>query len=94
VGQYVFPPDNKFQTGVKLTIWRQDDQLFGKGQTPTKLGDPLKLYPESGTTFFLSPKTERELIFVKNEKGSVTAAIIRDPGMPDNEGKRISDPVK
>jgi hypothetical protein len=39
----------------------------------------------------LSPKNERELIFVKNEQGLVRDAIIHDPGMPDSEGKKVSD---
>lgn len=94
LGQYLFPPDYRFWTGVKLTIWRERGQLFGRGQTPTELGDVFKLYPGSETNFFVAPENERELTFVKNGKGLVTAAIVRDPEMPDSEGKKLPDSSK
>jgi hypothetical protein len=94
LGQYVFPPDYRFPTGVKVTIWREGDQLFGHGRTPTELGHAIKLYPESETNFFLTPENGRVLTFVKNENGLVASAIIHDPGMPDSEGKKVPGSVK
>lgn len=94
VGQYLFSPDMRFPTGVKLTLRREGDQLVAQGQTPTQVGDAVKIYPESETNFFLTPRNARELIFVKNAKGVITTAIVHDPGMPDSEGKKVSDPAK
>ncbi len=104
VGQYEFPPDNRFLVGVKRTIWRQGDQLKGETTVFNKSYDTFEVYPESETNFFFKTKTSwsrvdiaatggissQGLTFIKNDRGEVTAVIFhRGQGLPDSEGKRI-----
>jgi hypothetical protein len=50
----------------------------------------VEIYPESETNFFARAEYPRELTFVKNDQGEVTAVIIRSPG-PVREGKKLKN---
>jgi hypothetical protein len=39
----------------------------------------------------VTAKDAHELIFVKNEKGEMTAVMMRSPGWPDREGKKLQN---
>jgi serine-type D-Ala-D-Ala carboxypeptidase/endopeptidase len=94
VGQYEFAPDKMVPYERKLKIWRQGDRLVG--QVPDKPGRPgsggaFDLYPESETSFFLA-MDDGQFVFIKNDKGEVTAVIVHHPaGLPDTGGKKVKD---
>lgn len=94
VGQYIFPPDNLYWTGINLTVWREGDQLVAQARFGNTQGGAGKIYPESETNFFRTAYDLQQLIFVKNEKGSVTGVIRHYPGVPDSEGKKVADEGK
>ncbi|HEX4644354.1 MAG TPA: alpha/beta fold hydrolase [Verrucomicrobiae bacterium] len=89
VGEYEFPPDNAFWLKWKMTIRRQGDQLVEQITTKNKSYPAMEIYPESGTNFFVTAKDPHELTFVKNDIGEVTAVIVRFPGIPVREGKKL-----
>ncbi len=91
VGEYEFPPDNAFWLEWKLTIRRHDDQLVEQITTKNKSYPAVEIYPESETNFFVTAKDPHELTFVKNDKGEVTAVIVRSPGWPVREGKKLKN---
>ena len=107
VGQYEFPPDNRFLVGVKRTIWRQGDQLKGQTTVMNKRYDTFEIYPESETNFFFKTfktswsrvdiaatggTSSQGLTFIKNDRGEVTAVIFqRGQGLPDSEGKKLKN---
>jgi hypothetical protein len=90
VGEYKYPPDNGFWLEWKLTIRRQGDQLVEQITVKNNSHAAVEIYPESETNFFARAKYPRELTFVKNDQGEVTAAIIRSPG-PVREGKKLKN---
>jgi hypothetical protein len=96
IGQYEFAPDSMIPYGRKLKIWRQGDQLGGQVlDQPGKPGSggTFDIYPESETNFFLKI-ADGQFTFIKNNKGEVTAVIVHHPaGLPDTEGKKLSDPA-
>ncbi len=89
IGQYEFAPDVAFPTGIKLTIWRQGDQLVGQAMGKNGGGGEFEIYPESETNFFLKINGA-QLTFIKNDKGEVTAVIHHIVGLPDSEGKKLN----
>ncbi len=89
VGEYEFPPDNAYWLKWKRTIRRQGDQLVEQITTKNKSYPAVEIYPESETNFFVTAKDPHELTFVKNDKGEVTAIIVRFPGIPVREGKKL-----
>jgi alpha-beta hydrolase superfamily lysophospholipase len=89
VGEYEFPPDNAFWLKWKMTIRRQGDQLVEQITTKNKSYPAVEIYPESGTNFFVTAKGPHELTFVNNDKGGVTAVIVRFPGIAIREGKKL-----
>jgi CubicO group peptidase (beta-lactamase class C family) len=89
-GQYEFAPDAAFPTGVKLTIWRQGDQLVGRALGKNGGGGEFDIYPESETTFFLKINGA-QLTFIKNDQGEVTAVIHHIAGLPNSEGKKLNN---
>ncbi|MGB7747304.1 MAG: hypothetical protein WBN75_08450 [Verrucomicrobiia bacterium] len=104
MGQYEFPPDNRFLVAVKRTIWRQGDQLKGQTTVMNKSWDTFEVYPESETNFFFKTSLSRGdiaatggissqgLTFIKNDRGEVTAVIFhRGKGLPESEGKKLKD---
>jgi endo-1,4-beta-xylanase len=89
VGHYEFAPNAVSPTGVKLTIWREENQLVGQAWGENVLKDAFDIYPESETNFFLKVDGA-QLTFIKNDKGEVTAVIHHQAGYSDNEGKKIN----
>ena len=91
VGHYEHPPQAIWPTaGVKVTIWREGDQLFGQAQGKDVLHGAFEIYPESETNFFLKVNGA-QLTFVKNDKGEVTAVIHHAAGYPDSVGKKLKE---
>ena len=90
VGHYEFPPDAVIPTGMKLTIWREEDQLVGQAWGENALKGAFDVYPESETDFF-DKITDTRLTFVKNDQGEVTAVIHHEAGFPDSERKKVKD---
>ncbi|MGD1020057.1 MAG: serine hydrolase [Verrucomicrobiia bacterium] len=90
VGHYEFAPDTVSPTGVKLTIWREGDQLVGQAWGKNVLQGAVDMYPESETNFFLKIDGA-QLTFIKNETGEVTAVIHHQAGYPDSEGKKVNN---
>jgi CubicO group peptidase (beta-lactamase class C family) len=88
IGHYGFAPDAAYPTGMKLTIWREGDQLVGQAWGKNVLQGAFDIYPESETNFFLKIDGA-QLTFIKNEKGEVTAVIHHMAGLPDCEGKKL-----
>ena len=92
VGRYEFAPDAVFPTGMKLTIWREGDQLVGQawGAGENFLHGAFDIYPESETNFF-DKIICAQLTFIKNDKGEVTSVIHHAAGVPDSVGKKLKD---
>jgi hypothetical protein len=92
VGQYEFPPDNGSWLEWKLTIRRHGDQLMVQITLENKKSwAAVEIYPESETSFLVKANSPHELTFVNNDKGEVTAAIVRFPGGPAHEGKKLKN---
>jgi hypothetical protein len=91
VGEYEFPPDNAFWLEWKLMIRRQGDQLVEQITWKNESSAAVEIYAESETNFFVTAKRPHELTFVNNEKGEVTAVIVRFPGEPVREGKKFKN---
>jgi alpha-beta hydrolase superfamily lysophospholipase len=89
VGEYEFPPDNAYWLKWKMTIRRQGDQLVEQITTKNKSYPAVEIYPESKTNFFVTAESPHELTFVNNDKGEVTMVIVRFPGIPVREGKKL-----
>ncbi len=89
VGEYEFPPDNAYWLKWTKTIRREGDQLVEQITTKNKSYPAVEIYPESETNFFVTAKDPHELTFVKNDKGEVKAVIVRFPGIPVREGKKL-----
>ena len=89
VGEYEFPPDNAAWFKWKMTFRRQGDQLVEQNTTENKSYPAVEMYPESETTFFVTAEDPHELTFVNNDKGEMTAVIVRFPGIPVREGKKL-----
>ena len=93
VGHYEFAPNAVWPpTGMKLTIWREGDQLVGQGWGKDVLQGAINLYPKTETNFFVK-SNGGELTFIKNDKGQVTAVIHHSSqaGAPDSEGKKLKE---
>jgi hypothetical protein len=91
VGEYKFPPDNGYWLEWKMTIRRQGDQLTEQITSEKLSYAPAEIYPESETNFFGKGHGSFELIFAKNDKGEVMAVIMRSPGWPVREGKKLKN---
>jgi hypothetical protein len=90
IGEYEFAPGAAFPTGIKMTIWRQEDQLVGRALGKNGGGGDFEIYPESETNFFVKINGA-QLTFIKNDKGEVTAVIHHMAGLPDSEGKKLKN---
>jgi CubicO group peptidase (beta-lactamase class C family) len=92
VGQYEFAPNKAFPTGMKLTIWREGDQLLGQYTGKDTLQGAFDIYPESENNFFIK-LNGAQLTFIKNDEGKVTAAAYHfyAAKFPDCEGKKFKD---
>jgi len=89
VGEYEFPPDNAYWLKWKMAIRRQGDQLVEQIMTKNKSNPAVEIYPESTTNFFGMVKDPHELTFINNDKGEVTALVLRFPGIALREGKKL-----
>jgi acetyl esterase/lipase len=91
VGHYEFAPNAVWPpTGMKLTIWREEDQLVGQAWGENVLKGAFHIYPESETNFFLKVNGA-QLTFIKNDKREVTAVIHHVEGIPDSVGKKLEN---
>jgi hypothetical protein len=91
VGHYEHPPQAVWPTaGIKVTIWREGDRLFGQAQGKDVLQGAFEIYPESETNFFLKVNGA-QLTFIKNDKGEVTTVIHHAAGYPDSVGKKLKE---
>jgi acetyl esterase/lipase len=90
VGQYEFAPNAVFPTGIKVSIWREGDQLVSQAWGENVLKGAFHIYPESETNFFLKVNGA-QLTFIKNDKREVTAVIHNVEGIPDIEGKKLKN---
>lgn len=87
-GNYEFPPNGTYPKGLKLTIWREGDQLIGQFSGENALDGAFDVYPASGTDFFITVDGSH-LTFRKNDRGAATAVIYHQDGQADLEGHRI-----
>jgi CubicO group peptidase (beta-lactamase class C family) len=87
IGQFTFPASAAFPTGIKLSIWRQNDQLVAQAWGTNVIEGAFDLYAESEADFFLTV-VDAQLTFTKNPAGEVTTAILHLPGQPHLEGKK------
>jgi hypothetical protein len=79
VGRYAVAPGAVFPQGLRLAVWRQGAQLFGRAEHPADdrvLLGAFPLFPESETNF-LEKITGAEFRFTKNEQGQVIALAQR-----------------
>ncbi|MGA2800910.1 MAG: endo-1,4-beta-xylanase [Verrucomicrobiota bacterium] len=90
VGHYEIATNAVFLTGVKVTIWREGDQLVGQAWGKNVIQDAFNIYPKSETNFFLKINGA-ELTFIKNDKGEMTAVIHHMAGLPDCVGKKLKN---
>ena len=91
VGHYEFAPNAMFlPTGMKLTIWREGNQLVWQAWGENATRGAIDIFPESETNFFIK-LNGAQLTFIKNDQGEVTAVIHHMAGFPDIEGKKLKN---
>ena len=78
VGRYQFGPN------AIATVTREGDVLRWRGGNRM----PVTLVPLSETLFF-AKESETEVMFIKNEKGQVTDAVLRLGSCQDSKAKRM-----
>ena len=95
VGRYEVAPGTVFPAGMKLTIWREGEQLLvqARGAGQNFLLGAFPLFPESETNFF-EKLTGGQFQFVKNDQGQVTILTHHSTGatlmwFPDWEAKKL-----
>jgi hypothetical protein len=97
VGRYEVAPGAAFPKGLKVMVWREGAQLFGRaehaGGDRVLLG-AFPLFAESETNFF-EKLTGAQFRFTRNEHGQVTALAHHYTGatlawFPDWEAKKVS----
>jgi hypothetical protein len=74
---------------MKLTIWREGDQLVGRVWGRNTLQGAFDINPESETDFF-RPVDGAQLTFIENDQGEVTSVIQHYPGLPGCKGRKLS----
>ncbi len=89
VGHYEQAPCAAFPAGVKVTIRRENDQLFWRCSGRNAPKGEVEIYPESETNFF--NKWGAVMIFVKNDKGEVMTVTFHDDNWPDIEAKKLEN---
>jgi hypothetical protein len=92
-GEYEFAPNTGPPpfTGMKLTIWREGGRLVGKTQGENSNSGAFDIYPESETNFLIEVNGAR-LTFIKGDKGAVMSVVYHETGIPDIEGKKVTNP--
>ncbi|MDB6125003.1 MAG: hypothetical protein JWQ71_3996 [Pedosphaera sp.] len=95
VGHYEFAPSAATPpfTGMKLTIWREADRLFGQTRGENTIQGAFDIYPESETNFVINLSGAR-LTFIKDDKGEVTSVVHHETGIPDMAGKKVANPAE
>lgn len=97
IGQYKFVPDALSPAGLKMSIWREGDQLLAKAWGKNGTYGAMEIYPESETNFF-AKDNGAQLTFIRNDKGAITDVVIHSPlldfeghfgGRPDQAGKKL-----
>lgn len=87
-GNYEFSPNGAYPKGLKLTIWRDGDQLIGQFSGENALQGAFDIHPASETDFFITIDGSH-LTFRKNDRGAATAVIYHQDRQADLEGHRI-----
>ncbi len=90
VGHFEFAPNVVFATGMKVTIWREGDQLFAQAWVKNAPQGAFEIYPESETVFF-DKVTGTQSTFIENDRGEVVAVVLHAEGQPDYEGRKLSN---
>jgi CubicO group peptidase (beta-lactamase class C family) len=100
VGRYEVAAGTVFPVGMKLTVWREGEQLLAqaRGAGQNFVPGAFPLFPESETNF-LEKLTGAQLRFIKSEQGQVTALTHHPTGatlewFPDWEAKKVSGLVE
>jgi len=93
-GCYELPPGVVSRVGLKLTVWREGEQLLAQAQGDGRicLLGAFPIFPESETNF-LEQLTGDQFRFTKNDQGQVTAVSHHSLGdtltwFPDWEAKK------
>jgi hypothetical protein len=85
-GKYSFASETNRPGKMTLTIKRNGDALIS--QVTGQFAE--EIFPESSTTFFNAMEMA-QLTFIKNDQGEVTSVILHATGLPDREGKKITE---
>jgi CubicO group peptidase (beta-lactamase class C family) len=95
VGRYEVASGAVFPSEMKLTVWREGDQLFAqaRGAGRNFLLGAFPMFPQSETNFF-DKITGGQFQFIKNDQGQVTALTHHPTGttmmwFPDWEAKKL-----
>jgi len=75
----------------RVTLGRFQLSTDGYNFYPNAIQGAFDIYPESETNFFVRANSPHELTFVNNDKGEVTAVIVRFPGIAIREGKKLKN---
>jgi hypothetical protein len=79
-----------FPNGIKVTIWREEDQLLWQERGQNAVPGAFRIYPQSETNFFTTLDAS-QITFIKNDHGEVTAIKLHSLELPDLEGKKLKD---
>jgi hypothetical protein len=91
VGQYELAPPGASAPGIKVTIWREGDQMLWQARGRNVVPGPFNVYPESATNFFLKIGGG-QLTFDRNDNGEVTAfSLQEDAWLADGVGKKLKN---
>jgi len=52
IGRYEFPQNSVFPNGIKVTIWREEDQLLWQERGENAIPGAIRIYPQSEANFF------------------------------------------
>jgi hypothetical protein len=88
VGDYVFAPDDTYPSGMKLTIFREGNQLLGQESGQNALMGNFDVYPASSTECFVAVDGE-QLTFSKDEKGETSLVVQHFPEASERTGHKL-----
>jgi hypothetical protein len=95
-GRYEVAPGAVSRVGLKLTVWREGEQLLAQAQGDGRICSPgvFPIFSESETNF-LETLTGDQFRFIKNDQGQVTAVTHHCTGdtlmwYPDWEAKKLA----
>jgi CubicO group peptidase (beta-lactamase class C family) len=93
-GHYEFAKCETFPAGMKMTLWREGDQLMGLTSGQNAVQGAFNVFAESETSFFLKVNGA-QLTFTRDDQGQVTAVTYHGyrARLPDCEGRKVSEPV-